>query len=93
MLEEKGGRKLPIFEIRMLWLICNRQDGGMTDIPDIWHSRLSLTPRESVKLTQVAINSPPMQPCIVWSCMAMGSANLLHLTGTNKSMKIFLLNF
>ena len=40
------------------------------------------------KLTQDAINSPPMQLCMVDSTQvaAMGYANLLHLTGTKTSI-------
>ena len=65
----------------------------MVDVPAFLRGK-PVSNHESVKLTQVAIDSPSMQLCSVWfdaSC-AIGFANLLHPIGTKTSiMKIWIL--
>ena len=53
---------------------------NLVNVPALWHESLGINP-ESVKLTQVAIDSQPMQLCTLAQVAAMGSIISLHLTG------------
>ena len=61
-------------------VVCNLPDGRVLYVVAFLRVRLGLN-FKSVKLWQVAINSPPMQPslCDLAQVTAMGSANSLKL--------------
>ena len=66
----------------------DRPDAGqVVDVLAFWRGRRCSNP-ESVKLTQVAIDSPPMQPCTVCRGAICGDGlrQLVTLSGTNTSM-------
>ena len=54
-------RLLINIELTLINLV-NRSDGQVVDVPGIWRRRLGLI-TESIKLTQVAIDLPLIQPC------------------------------
>ena len=56
------------------------QDGLVVDVLAFWRGRLGSNP-ESVKFTQFAIDSPPMQPCTVCLGASCGD-DLRHLAYT-----------
>ena len=80
--ENQNIQKRKIFESNTWQISFGRRSSLLTE-------RLGSNP-ESVKLTLVVIDSPPMQPCNeLVQVAAIGSANSLHLTSTMTSiMKI-----